>query len=696
MSIQNTRQHIITEKLLKENLQKGILPNSKEFIWQLNQAMRQAGQNSSAFRFKPFKEGSIAYSDVFNNYHDVIQEDLKVLYDNLSDLYFSNNKEYQYFLTEKEKLEREINILENDLRFYVQNNQRAQMLPYAYDTFDNTEKVNIEASRNVLVDTKNNSVKLIEEKNTTRRVFPESDISFNVYPERLVKKQRTITGTKWNTLQNEEDKIWQQEVRIKKEQPVTAILQYEFKEQWYINQIDLSFLTVKPFQLYATYSLDGIEWFDMPNYVGSFQVEKDVSLNFPSIPMRYFRLEFIKNQADEIIVEEDEFNYHYLFGMHHIRFYHKQYPVSGELVSLPLEFQSEPENYAIQTIRLHTDEYIPTGTSIQYDIALASETELNWQPIDPINRKNPANPQNISMMRMSNNNGEEIYFNPNYSSKQAEAEDLLANGIPVYRLTQFRENKEYFYILPRQLRENSLSLYVGNNSWEIKSFPSDDVYGIPKIDDFMGVYPETQIWYQSLKNDHNGYILQNHTEGKQKKYMIRLALYLTESRTVTSRPISTDPFAVYLNNDLLLETDTDNDKDIHFALKAGWNEIVILVNGQNTITTNGLSLLLGFQPSRISDTIYSRSKPLQEVSLFDLRYNTKRHDRTVFAKRKIEEGWEILTNFWYPGLAFQLFYEYKSDDLPKEEKLLLRARFQREDGLNIPTPVLRNYRIECT
>ena len=696
MSIQTSRQRIVTELLLKKNLQNGILPSSKEFIWQLNKAMMEAGRASSAFKFKPFKKNEIAYADKFNDYHHTILTDLRVLYDNLGELYYSKNQDYQYFLTEKEKLEKQIDILENDLRFYIQNNQRAQTLPYAYDVFDDTSKVDLEKSKNIIVDTKNNSVKLVEERNTTRRVYPLLDNSFNLYPEGLDYKQRTITGTMWNTLQNEEDLIWQQEVRLKNEQALTAVLQYDFEEQWYLNQIDLSFITIKPFQLYCTYSLDGIEWFDMPNYVGSFQVEKDVSLNFPSVPIKHFRLEIIKAQSDEVVVGDDEYSFNYLFGLHEIRFYHKQYPVEGELVTKTLEFQSEPENYAIQTIRLHTDEYLPTGTDIQYEIALANEEELSWQPIDPMGRKNPVNPQTISLMRMNRNGGEDIYFNANYSSKQAEAEDLLTNGIPVYRLTQNRNDKEFFYILPRQLRQNSLSLYVGGNSWEIKSFPSDDMVGIPEIEDYKGVFSNTDIWYQPLMDDHNGYLLKNHKETTNRKYMARLALYFTESKTITSRPVSTDPFAVYLNNHLIAESDNENDKDVHFVFKPGWNEIVVLINGDTADTVNGLSFILGFQPSRLTDTIFSRSKPLEEVSLFDLRYNTKRHDRTVFAKRRIEEGWEILINFWYPGLNFRLFYDYKSEDLPDNDQLMLRALFTREDGINVPTPVLRNYRIECT
>ena len=694
MTIQNTRIKIITEKLLKKNLQNGILPSSKEFIWQFNQEMTRAGKNSSSFNYVPFKRNEIAYADTFNDYHADILDNLKVLYDNMAELYYGNDKEFQYFLTEKDKLEKQIDMLSNELQFFIQNNQRAGILPYAYDTFDDNSKIDIFKTNNLVVDTKNNSVKLTEEKNTTRRIYPSKNIEFNLINTGLDKKEKTITGNLNDTITNHEDKIWQHEIRLKEEKEITAVFKYEFTEQWYLNQIDLSFITVKPFQLYCTYSLDGIEWYDLPNYVGSVEAQKDISFNFPSVPIKHFKISITKTQADEVVTKEDDYNFHYLFGLHHVSFYHKQYPVFGELYSKVLEFNNEPENYSINSIRLITDEEIPTGTNIKYQIALANESSPNWQDIDPINRKNPVNPQTISLSRMHSSQ-EKLFFNDQFSSKQAEAEDLLQNGIPLYRLSQIRENKEYLFIAPRKIREGSLSLMLGVNAWEILSFPVDTFSQYPKIEDFDGVFPDTKIWYLKQTEDHNGYLFKNHKEASTKRYMARIAIYMKEPQTITTRPVSSSPYSLYLNNELMIEGNKDTQRDIHLSFRPGWNEIVVLLNGAEVILTNGMTFLLGFNPNKISDNIYSRSKGLKEVSLFDLRYNTKRHDRTVFAKREVEGGWEILTNFWYPGLNFELSYDYKTDDLPEHDNLILKATFTREDGLNIPTPILRSYRLEC-
>ena len=52
MSIQNKRIALLTEQILKRNLQQGILPNSREFVWQLNQALRKSGGANLLSLFK--------------------------------------------------------------------------------------------------------------------------------------------------------------------------------------------------------------------------------------------------------------------------------------------------------------------------------------------------------------------------------------------------------------------------------------------------------------------------------------------------------------------------------------------------------------------------------------------------------------------------------------------------------------------
>ncbi len=83
MSIQNKRIALLTKQILKRNLQQGILPNSREFVWQLNQALRQSGASEPSFTFKAYRNTAVASSDRLNEDNETIYRDLSILYQNV-------------------------------------------------------------------------------------------------------------------------------------------------------------------------------------------------------------------------------------------------------------------------------------------------------------------------------------------------------------------------------------------------------------------------------------------------------------------------------------------------------------------------------------------------------------------------------------------------------------------------------------
>lgn len=695
MSIQTTRVRILTEAILKKNLQRGILPDSQEFIWQLEQALKDAGKNSAAFRFRPYRETEVVQSSKYNSDNRVIREDLLTLYQNLAGLHALLNKHYQYFDTEKQKLEKQIDILENRLREHIHNANRAGILPYAYDTFHDTSKVNLDACSDVFVDTENNLVRLVEERSMTRRITPVATPSFLVFPENIEKKERIITGELINVFSDKIDTVWQKEVSLKEEQTLTGVFNVLFQKPEEVNRIGLSFLTVKPFELEASYSPDGTEWFALPNYVGVFEAQKQVSLDFPSIKIKHFKLEITKREADSQKTDDPDYPHSYLFGFESVVFNQKQYTPTGVFESKPLELFNEPDNYAVQTVSLEVDEWLPTGTQIDYEIAL-NEPNPDWQPIEPISRKHPEFPQTLSFLRMSKNGGENLYFPKQFSAQQSEAEDLLTNGVSLYRLSSLQNNKEQFTLPPRKMLEGSVRLYLGENAWEITSFPSQETTSVPELSEFQGLFDRTEIEYKAVDESRNGDILSGRKDSQKRKYLCQIGLYMPEERTLAATPISTDPMSIYINGERVFASMPGSERETYFVFRPGWNEIVVLINGDNATSVNGITASLGFQPKQIADTIYSRSTPLKESTLFDLQYNTKRNDRSSFAKREVDGGWEILTNFWSPGLNFSLHYNYKSEELPEHDLFLFRAKFTRDESSYVPTPILRRYRIVCT
>lgn len=690
MSIQNKRIGYLTHKILKENLQNGLLPDSKEFTWQLNRAMHHLNNDKSSFRFTPYRNTEVLTSQKINTDNNRIYEDLYVLYDNNQHINNLLNREYQYFLIKKKKLEKELDIEENRLRQYVQNSRRGGLLPYAYETFDTTDQVDLENTSRIFVDTNHNYAHIVEEKNQSTRIFPNANLSFVFLPDKLDIKEENIEGKIENILKDTEDTIWQKQILLKENQAVTGILTVNFDRIQYINHIQMSLLTVKPVQCTIQFSPDSESWYSLPYYEDSIEIEKEIALDFPEMGIKALRFVLDKIEYDQSLPEREGYDYQYLFGFEHISFYNKSYPTAGTLYSKEIALQNKPNNYVIDTVQLHTDDWLPTGTDIQYEVALPGATP-DWQPIEPVNRKHPKYPQKVYFHNLRRNIKNELFFPEDLSIRQSEAEDLLKNGIPLYKLTHTFGGKNQFHLPPIQMLQGSLRLFVGKDTAEVISYPSN---GEPlNVDDFLQVQEHKKHYYQPLTQIDSGDLFVNKRDDQQRKYLIRLGLYIENPRTISALPAATEDLIIYLNGQQIFSGETSANEQIQYPFRGGWNEIVVLVDGRNANTVNGMTVGLGFNFYNLTESVYSSSKPLEEVDVFDLQNNVKIHDRTVFAKREVENGIEILTNFAQPGLKFDLFYDYK-EDFKKESGILLRAHLSRQNGDNVPSPLIRQYRLE--
>lgn len=690
MSIQNKRIGYLTDIILQRNLQDGLLPDSKEFVWQLNMALQDLNNDKSSFSFKPYRNTQVLTSNKLNEDNNQIYEDLFVLYDNNKHINNLLNREYQYFLTKKKKIEKELDIEENRLRQYVQNNGRAGFLPYAYDTFDTTDKVNLEETSQVFIDTNNNGAHIVEEKNTSRRIYPAADLTFRLLPDKLDLKELNIEGGIENILKDTEDTVWQKQILLKENLEITGTLEVNFDRTHLLNYIQIRLLTVKPVPLIVYFTPDNETWYNLPYHEEPIAVEKEIALDFPEMDVKALRFVMTKPEYDEALPEPENYNYQYLFGFEKIAFYNKSYPTEGTLTSKELTLQNRPDNYVVDTVQLYTDDWVPTETDIEYEVALPGEV-LDWQPISPMNQKHPRFPQKVFFHNLRRNVQNELYFPEELSIRQSEAEDLLKNGIPLYKLTYDFGNQQQFYLPSTQILEGSLRLYVGKDTAEVISYPADNT---PlSVNDFLQVQEGKNHYYEPLENIDSGDLFVNKRDNEHRKYLVRVGLFLEEPRDITAVPVSTEEMIVHLNGNEVYAGTTSSNALVHYNFKGGWNELVVLIDGQNATTVNGMTTSLGFNFYALTEDVYSSSQPLKEVDVFDLQNNTKLHDRTVFARRPVEHGIEILTNFAQPGLRFDLFYDYK-EDFKEETGLFLRARLSRENGDNVPTPIIRQYRLE--
>lgn len=699
MSIKNRRIAKLTDEILKASLQAGNLPDSKEFIWLLNRALKGYDLSGPSFSFQAYRNSEVATSQRYNQNNRRIYEDLAILYENIISVHAVLNKYYAEFDVEKRNLETQINQLENELKERIQNYNRGGYLPYAYDTFDTTEKCDLDETDNVFVDTTHHQVRLTEEKNTSLRVYPTVATEFFFYPNAVDKKDRTLTGSLANIPTDNLDEIWQRQICLKEPLAVTGCVQMGFPQAYNLNQIDVALLTVKPCRLKITFTPDGQAWYNLPYYEESVPVLDAYSFQFPAMTALGLRFYVDKTEPDETLPETDGYDNQYLFGFQSIKFYDKQYPTSGVFQSQLLALENKPTNYLVNNVTLSVDEVVPTGTALTYYVSLPyADGTYDWQLLEPKERENVEKArQSLSFSRLTRSTALPLYFPAQYAVSQSQVASLTTNGIPIYRLSYTDTSGAERKNIPSvRLVDKTQKLYVGKNAWEITSFPASDVSGVPNLAEWEAVHDGTQVDYRVVDAVSSGNVLKNYTDSETKKYMCKLGLKLDSPLTFKSYPASTDPMALYVNGELLF-AGTEAGQAVNFAFKQGWNEIVVLLNGGNATGAGGITATLGFNPTSLTTTLYSSASPLKYVSLFTLQYNTKINDRSVFSMRETEAGYEILTNFAKPGLACDLYYDYANDTVDEEaDGLYLRVDFARDNSPTVPSPVLSRYRLEFT
>lgn len=695
MSLKNKKLYAITERILKEEIQNGNLPSSKEFLSRLNQEIRGKDLSMPSFSFKPYRPTEIASSFKYNNDSQNIHDDLSVLYDNILDVNNLLDKYFTSFGIEKEKIETEIDKSKDELIEKINNYKKGGYLGYSFDTFVDTNKVSIDKSKDIFIDTHINETRIIEEKNTSTRIIPNGNYNFDILNNKLDYQDNDISPNINNIFKDDNSLVWQKMYSLKNDSDLTGVLYIDLDRIVEMNKILLDIITVKESKVKIDFSTDGKNWFNLPYYENYISTQDILSFDFPTMKIKQLKIFIQKTNSDEQS-PKDGYDYHYLFGIKKLDFYNKNYPTYGVMESEPLIINNKPNNYQINNVRLVADETLPTGTDIKYSVAIYNEkNDLDWQSIDPINRKNPKNRQIISFSNIKKNYENELFFPSEYSLTQSEAEDLRANGMPIYRLSNTSNGKNNLFIQKKKIIENTLKVYVGKGSWEITSFPDENVNSNPNVQDWIKVNPNTEIDYVPLENTKSGVLFNNFKDDRKRKYMCKFGMFNSgKEEIVKTFPTSTDPVSIYLNGEMIFIGETSMDKYVNFVIKPGWNEVVVFINGLNATSVNGISMSLGFNPYSYSTDIYSSPKSLKEISVFDLQYNTKMNNREVFAKREIDSGIEILINFGKPGMKFDLYYDYSEDINNDNDMMILKAEFIRENSNTIPSPKLNYYRLE--
>lgn len=682
MSIQNSRLEQATERILKEELQKGNLPTSKEFAWRLSEYLNEQDLSRPEFVFRSVKNGTLAYASKYNEDFQRIHNDLSILYKNMQDVHSALGKHFSKFEIEKDIIEKEIYQIENNLREKILMYAQGGFLTAVFDVFDDFGKVDKTQTENVLIDTKNHEVRLAEELTLSERIGTPAKTTFTL-TSNVVKKQTTLNGKIEDVHEMFADKNWQQLVQTKEKTQLTGEVLMDFEGKVQMNQLVVSFINIKPMNVLITYTPDDINWVPFSYHEQAFDTATGFDITFASVGVRKLKVTMKKEEFDEQVPDVEGYDYRYVFGIRKIEMRHLRFPENGVLQSLPLKVEG-PANYAINKVSLDVNEMLPTGTDIFYEVALASETP-EWRGISPLKRENPAFPQIIDFQNISRSKPTTMQIGTELAVNQYELPELKTNGISFYKIGD---------VTGRHIIEGSERLFVGRNAWECKFFDGTFELGhVPSLEDWNTPLNEIKYEYEQIDETRRSLLFKNKVGPGPASYYCRAGvLYAGSQSIITMTPSTTEPIAVFINGEKIYEGIGAGKANAQFV--QGWNEIVVLVYGENRGTVNGMTVDLGLDLLREFENMYISPTPMTKVELFDLRFNTKISDRSKYSVRKTDESYEVLMNFAETGLVFDFYYDFAVNGNEGNKTVLLRARFVRKGDDTIPSPVLKKYRLQ--
>lgn len=267
-------------------------------------------------------------------------------------------------------------------------------------------------------------------------------------------------------------------------------------------------------------------------------------------------------------------------------------------------------------------------------------------------------------------------------------EELKTNGIQFYRIGT---------IEGRNIIEGSERLFVGRNAWECRYFEhefEDHETHIPSLEDWQEPPTEIQFEYEVMDETRKQFLFEGKKGSGTASYYCRSGVFYSGQENIISiSPSSTDAIALFLNGDKVFEGYGGGQR-VNIQFNQGWNEIVVLVYGKNRGTVNGMTVNLDINMMETFDHMYVSPKPMTKVELFDLRFNTKMTDRSKYSVRKGEKGYEVILNYAEKKLLFDFYYDYGITGSDGDKEILLKATFKREGTDEIPSPVLKKYRIQ--
>lgn len=680
MSIKNKQQVELINNILEKNLINGTMPTVRELLAKTE--IESKGKIFGAPTMKPvfaeeYKKANIA---AHNEMLEEIAKDIDLSYEELleqTDKIISN---YFYIKTQSERLTAEIKKTGEELKNLILVASNTNDYVYTvYDYFNDYSNIDIaNSSVNIKDGFCEMGTKLY---NNVRIDLDEINISFTPpnTPAQSI-KNINVTGTLEDIIDGDPKSIWQYQIESTEDGSQGFKVVLSSQKMIECNRVNIEYTSPNKIDFQIRYTPDNINWFTTPGTMNN--DGNHMTLQFNTIGVYAFEISMNKNMADISDITNVGASFTYIFGIKDIGLYHNAYLEEGVLISKNYEVDTQ---IPVDKISLYVDQDVPSGCDIEYSISINDDSYIN---ISPSNVASPQYEQIIKIEGISADTPTTYSFESNTPKITYEMGQYATQGIKFYKLDT----------IPNEAITDTITLYKGKDAWEVLKYSLsnaieyfDETYELIKTNPPQSIidmkividnaFSKIDPIYVAINNDNKSSITDTPVTNSIAHYSVS---FISEvENIIANNPSSNKKCIIYFNGILIYNGTPTSKTFVSYSIKQGLNTIDLFVISD---TTENSIIDLDLDVYNLSEYVYGHKTPLELVSLFDLRYNTKYSN---YERYSIDDR-DIILNNCELGVSYDLFYKYYIENI---ETIKLKAILTMNKELSDIAPKIKSYQI---
>lgn len=488
--ISDTYSEIILEQIIREMLLAGIAPTVGEITRRYNTFV--AANDISKPLFLPASyiavKGEPASATTYNNALLDIERDLKVLYKELFKVSSQILLDFQRERAEGKLLEGQLDTLQDRITNLLLLSTDAEgFFNFVQDNFTDTSLVDL-VNSTTYIDTSKGIITLGTNSIGPTRIdlsyLQDKDILFTVLSRTNLISAIQSEGSRLIDGVSDTTGYWQERIHMSKPGAVSAEFKINLRSTIDLSRLDIvlhSSNQSSAIQITPMYSIDNYNWLNLPLDTFSRSITTNTSFRFTPISAQWIKLILSKSSYDQV----SRGQYNYEFGLDSISLFNEGFATittGSTFYSQVLSVKGTndlPEEFG--KVALEVCEEVPTGTSVDYSIAVFNDPNLpiasnNFINIDPLGRSVTVNPTSIdfgdlspitmSGVVISYNPSSAIFVNPSQTFSYLSS---ISGGAPLVQTAVSSDTRYSFLKTNERLLSLSVSpgIQIAQNTLEV-------------------------------------------------------------------------------------------------------------------------------------------------------------------------------------------------------------------------------------